>query len=231
MAIIVKKGALGTLSGKIGGVVATKWLDIDVGKKTPTKKKKKKGQPKSDQSERLGMMTHFLSPFKKPIRIGFKKKKSKNPPFQTAVEHNLTHAVIGEYPKYKIDCSKIAFSKGSLDMAWGARFELTGTCDYYVKWEVPETSNIRITGSDSVFLLIYSENKGQLLNLGNKIHTRAELEIRDSFADIFHGHILHAWIFFSSKDGNANSRTRYIGAVQVPEKEEQKPSEEEALPA
>jgi hypothetical protein len=219
MAIIVKKGPLGSMSGKIGNVVVSNWKDIAVGKQAPRKrKKKKKGEPLSDQSARLGAVTHFLSPFSDHIAIGFKKRSNKNPAFQTAVEYNLAHAVIGEYPDYKIDYKKVAFSKGSLDMAWGTKIELRSAYEFYVKWEVPETSSIRATGHEQAILMLYAEQKERLVVFGDKMFKRADLEINAKFSEFFHGQTLHAWIFFSSADGKANSRTRYIGSVRVPKK-------------
>jgi|GEM_PF-1191413 len=221
MAIVDKQSPLGSMTGKIGDLVLSKWKKLQVSKQAPVKKrkkKKKKGEPQSDQAERLGMVTHFLSPFKEYIALGFKNKNSKNPAFQTAVEYNLAHAVTGAYPEYKIDVKKVAFSKGSLDMAWGAKFGLIDSCHLYVSWEVPETSNLRTASQEIAVLIVYSEEKERVLNIGHELHTRADLEINEEFADIYHGHTLQAWIFFCSADGKASSRTRYIGSVRVPEK-------------
>ncbi|MET1055138.1 MAG: DUF6266 family protein [Pedobacter sp.] len=219
MAVIIQKGPIGTLKGKVGNVVVGKWRAKDVAKQKPAKMHKKKKKPQSDQNLRLGLVTHFLSPFSAYVKIGFEKKTNKNPGFQTAVEHNLKHVVIGEFPEYKIDYKKAVFSNGELDMAWGAKIALNGTDEIHVTWEVPETSKIRITGSDVVCLMLYSEEQSRLLYLGKKTYVRADLELTENFADIYHGNNLHGWLFFASPDGKSVSNTRYIGSVKVPEKE------------
>lgn len=219
MAIITKKGPIGSVKGKIGNLVVAKWRAKDVVKQTPTKKLNKKNRPKSEQNQKLGTVTHFLSSFKKYIQVGFEKKTNKNPAFQTAVEHNLKHAVTGENPDYKIDYKKAVFSQGELDMAWGTTLVLQGTDEIHVTWEVPETSKLKVTGNELVMFILYSETKDRALYLGKKTFKRADLELTAAFADLYHGNVLHGWLFFASVDGKSVSNTRYIGSVQVPEKE------------
>jgi hypothetical protein len=216
MAIITKKGPAGTLSGQVGGIVVTTWRDKHVGKIAPGKRRKKKGTQPLDQNLRLGMMTNFLSPFKKQIKIGFEKKTNKYPAFQIAVEYNLKHAVTGEYPNFEIDYSKAVFSQGALDMAWAGKIVLTGDHELLVTWEVPETSKIKITGKDTLHMMLYSKKRNKLVNFGKVMATRGDLQFKEYFSQLYYGETLHAWIFFSSPDGRSVSNSRYIGTIEIP---------------
>jgi len=220
MAIITKKGPAGAMSGQIGGLVVTRWRDTNVGKSTPGKRKKKIDQQLSAQNLRLGLVTKFLSPFKQHIKIGFDKKTNKNPGFQTAVEYNLKHAVTGEYPDFAIDYRKAVFSQGPLDMAWAAKIVLTGDHEILVTWEVPETSKIKVTGNDVCHIMLYSNKGPRLVHLGKLYVTRGDLQLSSAFSMNYYGETLHAWIFFSSPDNKAVSNSRYIGAIEIPEKEQ-----------
>lgn len=229
---IVRKGSLGAISGKVGNVVVSKWRGKDVAKKPVAKRKKKKNaKPPLEQNVRLGLVTHFLSPFSDYIKIGLEKKTRKNPAFQTAVEETLKNAVTGKHPDFKINYKAVIFSKGDLDMAWGTRFELIGTHKVRMVWEVPETSKIKLTGGEIAYCMVYSENQHRLLYMTGKTAYRADLEMNATFADVYHGHTLHAWIFFGSPNGKSVSNTRYAGSVVVPEKELPVPAEQQPLPA
>lgn len=231
MGILVKKGSIGSVSGTVGNVVVSKWRGKDVVRKPKTKRSKKKKKPEQEQNIRLSTVTHFLSRFKDEIRIGFEKKIRKDPAFQTAVKRNLKDAVLGEHPPFRMNYKKVIFSDGELDMAWGAKIELTSTLDVHVVWEVPETSRIKITGQDVVCLVLYNENKHRVLNLSDKGWKRSDFEITTPLGNLYHGHTFHAWIFFVSPDGKSVSNTRYIGSVQVPEKVSDDPSAQQDLPA
>ncbi|CAM4404413.1 hypothetical protein SAMN06265348_11612 [Pedobacter westerhofensis] len=235
MGILIKKGSLGTFSGRVGSLVVSKWRDKTVAKDPPGKRKKKrkvKGEtpPKQEQSLRLGLVTHFLSPFKEYIRIGLERKTRKNPAFQTAVERNLKKAVLGKYPNFTINYQKAIFSEGDLDMAWGTTLELTGPMALRITWEVPETSKIKLTGRDEACCMLYSEKKQKLVTLTGETAYRGDFEMRANFSQLFLGHTLHAWIFFVSPDGKSVSNTRYAGTVQVPEKKVAAPAIQETLP-
>ncbi|SEA76114.1 DUF6266 family protein [Pedobacter hartonius] len=220
MAIITKKGPAGAMSGQIGGVVVTRWRGTDVGKSTPGKRRKKKDRQPLEQNLRLKLVTKFLSPFKQHIKIGFDKKTSKNPGFQTAVEYNLKHAVAGVYPDFEIDYRKAVFSQGALDMAWAAKIVLRGDHEILVTWEVPETSKIKVTGNDGCHVMLYSNKRHGLVDLGKLYVTRKDLQFSSVFSMNYYGETLQAWIFFSSPDNGAVSNTRYIGSIEIPEKEQ-----------
>jgi hypothetical protein len=218
MAIIIKKGPAGKLSGKVGNAVVTTWRGKDILKDAPGTRTKNKKKAQSEQSLKLGLVTHFLSHFREYVKIGFEKKKGKNPGFQVAVAHNLKYAVTGSYPDFKIDYKKVSLSEGELDMAWGTTLTLTGKNEVHVTWEVPDTSKIKLTGQDRACLILYSEKLNRVSQVVKKTYTRADFEIKAGFPAIFREGTFHIWIFFIGVDGKSVSNTRYVGAVDLPEK-------------
>jgi len=214
MGIITKKGAIGTINGRTGDVVTTKWRRTDVVKSTPEKKKKKKGAKLQPQSVKIGLMSKMLSKFKKQIQIGLDKKTKKLPGFQMAMEYNITHAIKGEDPNFEIDYEKVIFSRGSGDIAWGGSLTLLEDNDFLLTWETLSTSNLKKNGQDLIHVMVWESTKRRGAVYSSQTATRAELSTVRRIPGTLIPGTIHVWVFFSSPDGKTVSNTRYMGSLQ-----------------
>ena len=214
MGIIVKKGAVGTINGKTGNVVTTKWRNKDVVKSTPRKQNKKKDAQPQPQNLKLGLMSKMLSKFKRQIKIGFDKKTNKLPGFQMAMEYNIAHAIKGENPNFDIDYEKVIFSRGSGDIAWGGSLTLLEDNDFLLTWETAPTSNLKKNGQDLLHVMVWESTKRQGAIYTAPTARRADLSTVRVIPGTLIPGTIHVWIFFSSPDGKTVSNTRYMGSLQ-----------------
>jgi len=214
MGIIVKKGAVGTINGKTGNVVTTKWRNKDVVKSTPRKQNKKKDAQPQPQNLKLGLMSKMLSKFKKQIKIGFNKKTNKLPGFQMAMEYNIEHAIKGEHPNFEIDYEKVIFSRGCGDIAWGGSLTLLEDNDFLLTWETAPTSSLKKNGKDILQVMVWESTNGLSEKYKESTVTRDALSTVRALQTTLVPGTVHVWIFFSSPDGKTVSNTRYMGSLQ-----------------
>ena len=215
MARIIRKSALGTLRGKVGDAIVTKWKGIDVVKDVPTKKSRKQKEKLSEQPQnlRLALVSSFLKNFNACLAIGFWQKTGRLPAYQRAVQYNLKHAVIGEYPNYELEFSKLTWAMGKREMAWGCTLSLIAAQQFRVEWEIPPTSRVNVIGADIGYILTHISRAEKSDDI--QVH---QVRRNDLLLDVkrhrsFQGGTLRAWIFFSSADGKISSRSRYLGSL------------------
>lgn len=215
MGIIVKKGAIGTVNGKVGDVVVTTHRGKLVVKDTPRLRSKRDKKPKSAQNFKISLISRFLSFFTEDVRIGFYRRAAKIAPFQRAVSYNIRHAVTGAFPDFSIDYSKIVFSEGAREIAWSGKVTAEGK-GFRISWEVPPSSKLKVIGKDKGHLMVYNHTKDRPVEFREISFERADLSYATTIPLSFFGDDLHVWLFFSSPDGKTVSNSQYLGTVNVP---------------
>ena len=107
-------GAIGTFSGKVGSVIGSNWRSIHYMRGLSKKRTKPYTENQLAQQQRFGMMGRFLLPLRGLMEIGFANlDTSRATLFNLVMKRNLP-AVMGEYPDFSIDYSKVMLSNGSL---------------------------------------------------------------------------------------------------------------------
>jgi len=111
------KGILGPFIGTAGPVVGATWHGIPY-MRTKSKKKKKKKRIKSiltmANEARFKFGNNWLIPFHPYIIVGFGNFPIDKPPISMAFSMNYREAVIGTYPDFDIEYSKVVLSVGDL---------------------------------------------------------------------------------------------------------------------
>ena len=209
---IIKNGILGGVSGKAGPVVGSSWKRIYILKTRSKKKIKKKDL--LPQHFKIGMMSKFLHPFLKEIRIGFNNFKQKDSQYNRAMSYNLHRAVKGTFPDFVVDYPNIKFSRGDRETAWSGKAVLLEDNHVKISWEIPETVKLKIVGNDLVRVMMYAEDKRKGTTFDD-MAIRRDLEITFHIAAYFEGCRMQIWLFFVSPDRKSVSDTDYIGVVQL----------------
>jgi hypothetical protein len=201
----IKNGILGTISGKIGGLVFSTYRGKQTVRCMPRKSNKVPTDAQLAQQMRLKMTVSFFSKLKTLIRRGYGTKEY--------ISYHLKNAITGIYPDLAIDYSKVILTKGTLAKEYNARVNTCGKERITFTWKNLETLNFRT--DDEAILIAYNPAEqwpAWKRTSIKRISETASLEIPLYFS----GDTLHCWIAFISADGKQFSNSTYLGTVMVP---------------
>lgn len=206
---------LGDMSGKVGPMVLTSWKSIAVVKSLPAKTKKVSPNQESRRTLFKCVM-QFLEGAKDVIKLGYQlPKKATMSEMNMAASHHLLNAVVGEYPDYHIDLSKVKLSQPikSTENGWKAEFTGGKNLACEVSWELNPFPEKVTRRDDKAVAVVYDSTSGRFLY--NATNERSALSC--SFSDLrkFEGHDIFSWLFFISADGRFVSETKYLGMIKM----------------
>ena len=110
----IKKGILGGFSGKVGIVVGASWKGIAYMRSLPQEVKNPHTLRQRMQRSKFALTLSLLKPMTAFLRTGWKLYAHKQSPFNAAMSYAINNAVIGTYPDYDIDPSKVLVSRSAL---------------------------------------------------------------------------------------------------------------------
>lgn len=207
----IRNGANGGFKGKAGSVIGSSWKSIDYIKGLYKKRSKPATEEQLMQQAKFSLITAFLFPIKALLRIGFGLKKANtNTAMNMALKANIMDAVVGAYPDYMLDYSKIKLSAGGLFTAGSETITRTGT-ELTVTWNAtvnPISGNI----DDSVYVLVYHPASEQFLTT-DVVPLRSDGEASINIPAHITAGEGHAWIFYAERKAKEVSKSIYLGTV------------------
>jgi hypothetical protein len=212
-----KPGAMGVVRGLIGTIVASKWKDIHVVKGRPAKSNKAATLQQADQRMRFGVVTALLKRITALIGEGYQKAGKNQTAMNEAISYHLKNAIIGTYPDYKLDITKLKISKGdksSLDSAWQPKLIASAGAVVTVSWELFKYSSKDSSGTDTITILFYNVEKDKFIMLPY-VALRSELNIAEQLPESYVGNTFHCYVYMVSRDKKKLSASQYIGQVKV----------------
>lgn len=121
-------------------------------------------------------------------------------------------AVVGEYPNFAIDFSKLIISRGGLNTSGlNTVTNMTGTT-IQLAWDT--TVGYQGDDTDGVnFVFLNATSKVGILKQNEVLRSIGTANIE--LPAVWPGQQLHCWIYFSSPDGKMNSDSQYIDLIQL----------------
>src|SRR5665647_1071313 len=110
----ILNGITGGFSGKVGNIIGGSWHGIDYMRSRATSISQPNTEAQLEQRARFGTVGKFLRPLIPFLRIGYKSQAIKMSGYNAAMSYTLENALIGAYPVYEIDYSKVLVSQGTL---------------------------------------------------------------------------------------------------------------------
>ena len=132
----IKQGILGGFSGKVGSVVGGSWKGINYMRGKATSIKNPQTLQQMKQRNKFALALSVLQPITAFVRVGFKRYAHRKSEFNAAMSYTVKNAIVGTYPDYEIDYSKLLVARGTLTGANSA----TAT---------PQMGKIRIAWGDN----------------------------------------------------------------------------------
>lgn len=211
---IVDLKKLGLISGKIGPYVA--YVSKD-GKQILRKHVIPK-DPKTPKQlayrMRFGMVNKSLSPLNRVIKKGFLNTDNA---YRKAVSKALNNAVIGEYPEYKLDYSKIQVAEGKLQLPTFVSVNVdSNTKLATVNWNPePIFDTYPCREDDRVNIVCLNESTPEAVcfhNSAKRSKGTATIDLSSKMVinKLWSIKDLHFWLYLSTYDITQNSDSIYI---------------------
>ena len=163
MAILQEGTVLAGIRGKIGNIVIYQWKNKVCARSLP-KKARKKGTrtiPQQAQNNKMKVLSPFLNPVKKFLKVGFKQiaadqEISAN---NAAKSVNLKNAIKGEFPEQEINWDTVLVADGTLVKPENVTIKVEGNTVHFT-WDEDKTG----LGSpkDRAMILLYNKTFGRV---------------------------------------------------------------------
>jgi len=206
----IKRGILGSFSGKIGPIVGGSWKGIayirEVSQKTP--KERSKAQIAIQQ--KMKFINGLLIPFHPYINVGFANNAVQKTEISAAFSLNYHSAFLGTYPNLTIDYSKLILSVGTLPMIKNITMELPDNQTLKLTWL---QNNIKPASfDDQLMLILYNQelHKTDGLIGGFK---RTDEKFIFNFNPQFAGKTLQVYVSMVSIDRKRIANSIYLGTL------------------
>jgi len=208
----IAKGILGPFSGKLGPVVGSSWKDIAYMKAVSTKgkKKRKRSEGQIANQEKFRFVSEWLVPFHPYVSIGFLNLSNVKSEINLAFSKNFHRAVVGEYPDFSIDYSKVVVSKGDLGGLTDPSVVLTDPNLLYISSS--DNPSQRVSYDDQLMLVVYCPELGIADGFvgGTK---RADKECTFKFNQKMTGKALEVYLSVTSFNRKRIANSVYLGRI------------------
>ena len=218
----IEDGVLGSLSGKLGEVVASSWKGIPYIKSRPASFHDAKTPAQLAHRMKLQLAHQFVKPVKECVEVGYRQVAERQSPYNKAVSYVMKNAIVGEYPSMRIEPGKVALSQGCLAGAAECSVSKGENGKVVFSWSVnrlgtedADTKNDATKRAmqldDTAWLVAYNFSKQEAMttcqdrNIG---HETMEIPF-----DWGGGDEIGCYIFFSSCGDNKVSNSQYLGKI------------------
>ncbi len=205
---LLKNGANGGFSGKVGSIVGYELNGQNVIRGLPKKRTKKPGETEQLNRNKFALTQHWLQPLLVYLRIGFKNYAPTYQGFVAAKSYNSKNALKkNEDGSSAVDPALALLSFGTLTLPQSMSMERHSD-EIVVTW----SSEGNYQGIDLAMLIAYIPETGKATidTAAAKRHTgTASLPIPPN-PD---GHAIHVYIAFVAFDHSAQSNSHYLGAI------------------
>ncbi len=205
-------GVVGQVDGAVGAVVVSKWRGKGVMKQKATFSRNRRfSLAQLIQQARFAVAHKTLRRFTDLFASTFQ-DVSGQIGRGLAMKHFLRNAVVGTYPDFSVDYSKMLVAQGSLMNVWG----VTAVSDELGKLRFNWThSNVEVkaNATDIVILIAYCPELNLLwYTVAGPQRTAMSAEVDMPF---FSGKEVQTWIAVRSETGKLVSDSIYTGAVTI----------------
>jgi len=204
-----KSLTFGKISGKYGDALATQ--SKATGKNylrvasVPT-------NPRTDKQVAHRAKFAFINSVLRPFYPVFKKNFGGNPGIRYGINIGFKNAIVGEYPDFSIDLSKLMFAEGPIYTVDSVTAEKAVPGKLKMDWD---TTIFEGTDPNALAQFVFfNELTNQVLTNASEVKHSVGIVTVDMPA-IWNGATIHCWIYFSSDNGMRLSNSQYISSVEL----------------
>lgn len=208
----IEKNVLGSLSGKVGSVVASRWRGIEYFRSKGAPMKKAFTPAQKEQQARFALVGRFMKAFGHLFGFSYETKSPRMTGRNIAFSELIKNAVVGSFPNYEIDYSKVKISSGTLAEVENGSVSSNTTGVVSFSW-VDNSGSIGASSADKAILAVYCPALDRAVV--NTAGPNRNVGTGDLIVSAFSNEEIHAWISFSSDDGKQIANSTYLGKVTV----------------
>ena len=205
-------GIIKELSGKVHNVVGSSWNGIDyVRGISNIKRKRTATAAQEEQRAKFALATSFFREFNQLVPLTFEPQPGKSTR-NLAVSQVVNEAVVGTYPDFTIDYSKVLVAQGKLKKPINPAVSSPEPGKLVFTWNYDPAAHKALTDHNAILVAFEPEEGAVLYSLyGGERHTGTGM------LDVayFSGKEVRVWIAFRSKNEMQTSDSMYLGAVMV----------------
>lgn len=207
------QGANGAFKGKVGSMIGSKWRSVNYIKGLPSPSSKPATQAQLEQRAKFALAISFMRPIKDVVNLGMAdRKQTKLSGYNLALSRLLNQAVVGTYPSFSIDYSKVEISQGGLNQLNSAVMAIDAGV-VKITWK-SVLNKFNSFADDEVIVLLYNASKSMFMVYDEL--SRAGESCLPEMDETFSGDELHGWIFAHDRDVKSISPTNYLGQLVAP---------------
>ncbi len=204
-------GVLGNFKGKIGTVVGAKWKDIEYMRHKGRKSTKPRTAAQLEQQAKFACVTKFVNRIADLLMACYSDTGK-----QTAINHAFADiyatAIIGNYPAYGLDYSKVGICDGTLHNANSLTAGVAGGGNVKFTW-IDNSNGPKANPTDRAVLAVYCPEIDQAIYTLQGAERRAGADSLNVMN--FTGKVVETWIAFMSANGQLVSSSFYTGQLTV----------------
>ena len=206
-----KNGPMGTFSGKLGTVVGANWKGISYMRSKGISPRKKPTAAQLDMRLKFSTVARFVHRINEPLMKLYPGTDSLTGSNQ-AFSHVYRKALIGTYPNYALDYSKICISKGALQNVSDCELIAEGNGIISFKWTDNANGNMA-NADDNCALLAYCPEMHSAVFKMEGVHRSATTSSLNMLN--YKGKSFHTWITFINTHDNEVATSIYTGELLV----------------
>ena len=204
----IKQGILGGFNGKVGTVIGSSWKGITYMKGIPTHTRNPRTEKQIAQRTKMEFARNFLQPAAEFINLGFRDVAKHQSPLNYAASQMMRNAILGDYPDYAPDYTKLVWSHGLLTPpVVETVYANYDALDFL--WQ--DNSGQGNAKADDISMVVVCNAEKQEIKYFMNGYTRStkstHCELPESWVD---DHV-HIYISMRSADGKLISNSHYCG--------------------
>jgi len=208
----IRKGILGGFSGKVGTVIGSSWKGIAYMRSLPQKVRNPRTQPQRSQRSKFTLSLSLLQKMTAFLRTGWKLYAHKQSPFNAAMSYTINNAIVGVYPNYEIDASKLLVSRGALTAADNAVAAVESGNLVFYWYDNSGVNSAKAT--DKALIAVLNIAKGEAITNDAGAERATGLQTVALPAE-WTGDSVEAYLGFISEDGKEVANSVYLGSIPI----------------
>lgn len=212
----VINGANGAISGKVGSVVFCKWKSIDYVRGLPRINRNRKAtEGQAKQRSKFSYMQDILGYIVPLVRLGFMNYAPNRTGHNSAMSHNIKHAVTETDAGLAVLPENFMISGGILPAPREVSMRQDGN-EIVFNWTYDAKNIDRNRGRDRTLLLVTDFKESPSFTNSGGFRDQSEDRLTLFKKKYSTGTILHGYLAFFATDGSNNSSDSvYVGSIEI----------------
>lgn len=208
----IRQGILGGFNGTVGTVVGGSWKGTAYMRGKAQSIKNPRTEKQMAQRMKFGLAQKFVKVMTAYLQVGFRNYTQHQTATNGAMSHTVRNCVVGKYPSFGIDPSKVLVSSGSLMPGRFCSVKVANNIATFA-WE-DNSDESHASMDDFAMPLIYNFTKREAIFTtedASRVDCKATLKLPTDWD----GDMLSCYIAFASVQNNSVSNSVYVGDVKT----------------